>query len=121
MAHTNENFERSAGRVGSVALDVSLFKSFEDFEAIAGEWDELVARCGGDIYFTSGWLRVWWEHYGHGRELCSFLIRDSEQAIAALPFSIERLGVGSCSVRLARFVGADSTISVFSPAHRIWK
>jgi CelD/BcsL family acetyltransferase involved in cellulose biosynthesis len=95
-------------------LNVEVFDSFARLNAIREEWDSFVEQSGGDIYFTSDWLEAWWNHYGAKRLLRCFFIR-SDQPVAALPFCIQVLRLGPISIRLARFVGADSTIPVFTP------
>lgn len=87
-----------------------------ELDRIRDEWDTFVERSGSDIYFTVDWLQAWWEHYGRGRTFVGIVVRDADRIVAALPFSVERLWAGPVPVRLARFVGADSTLPVFVPA-----
>jgi len=108
-----------AGRgkaVRSEALSTEIYTSFDELASVRNEWDEFIERSGSDIYFTFDWLETWWKYYGRNRVLRCFLIRKAGQPVAALPFLIERLGLGPFSVRLAKFVGADFAITVFSPA-----
>ena len=97
-------------------LKLSKLTSFSDLNAIAGEWDEFISQSGSDIYFTTDWLAVWWDHYGENRRLYAFAIHHENEMIAALPFMVENFGIYPFSTRLARFVGADSTIPIFCPA-----
>ena len=100
----------------SPKLEVLTFASFGELGLARDEWDAFVAQSGSDIYFTFDWLETWWKHYGADRSLRCFLIRQGERPIAALPFLVETFGFGPARVRVAKFVGADSTIPVFSPA-----
>ena len=43
---------------------VETFTTFEEAEAVAPEWDELIARLDGSLYMSFRWCRVWWKHYG---------------------------------------------------------
>lgn len=100
----------------SSTLEVAVYNNFEALASVADEWDEFVSKTGSDIYFTTDWLEVWWHYYGQGRLFHGLLIRENQKIVAAMPFAIEHLGVGPARLRLARFVGADSTIPVFFPA-----
>jgi CelD/BcsL family acetyltransferase involved in cellulose biosynthesis len=87
-----------------------------ELERVRDEWDAFVEAAGSDIYFTVDWLQCWWVHYGRGRAFHGFVVRDGERIVAVLPFCVQRLWAGPVPVRLARFVGADSTLPVFTPA-----
>jgi CelD/BcsL family acetyltransferase involved in cellulose biosynthesis len=97
-------------------LRVEQLGSPEDLERVRDEWDHLVEDSGSDIYFTVDWLQAWWTHYGRGRTFVGLIAREGERLVGALPFAVERVWAGPLPVRLARFVGADSTLPVFSPA-----
>jgi CelD/BcsL family acetyltransferase involved in cellulose biosynthesis len=90
--------------------------SVDDLDRVREEWDAFVERNGCDIYFTVDWLQAWWAHYGKGRTFEGLILRDGDEMVAALPFCVQRVWAGPVPVRLARFVGADSTIAVLSPA-----
>ncbi|WP_280832862.1 GNAT family N-acetyltransferase [Mycolicibacterium frederiksbergense] len=90
--------------------------SVEDLERVRDEWDGFVEQSGSDIYFTVDWLQAWWSHYGRGRTFRGFIARNGGQMVGALPFSVQRVWAGPVPVRLAKFVGADSTLPVFTPA-----
>jgi CelD/BcsL family acetyltransferase involved in cellulose biosynthesis len=98
------------------AVTVSLFETFAELLSVRSEWDAFVEKSGSDIYFTFDWLETWWKYYGAGRRLRCFLLRADGQPIAALPFCIQDVHMGPISLAVAKFVGADSTIPVFTPA-----
>ena len=116
MTETPAQAEPRATASTPAGLNLVIFESFDRLAVVRDEWDKVVARFGGDIYFTFDWLETWWKHYGADRSLRCFLIRQGERPIAALPFLVETFGFGPARVRVARFVGANSTIPVFSPA-----
>ncbi len=97
-------------------LRVERLGSLDDLDSIRDEWDGFVEQCGSDIYFTVDWLQAWWAHYGRGRTFHGFILRDRGNLVGALPFCVHRVWAGPVPVRLARFVGADSTLPVFTPA-----
>jgi CelD/BcsL family acetyltransferase involved in cellulose biosynthesis len=97
-------------------LRIERLASVDDLDRVREEWDDFVERSGSDIYFTVDWLQAWWTHYGRGRTFMGLIARDGDRMVAALPFCVARLWAGPVPVRLARFVGADSTLPVFTPA-----
>jgi CelD/BcsL family acetyltransferase involved in cellulose biosynthesis len=90
--------------------------SIDDLDRLRDEWDGFVEQTGGDIYFTVDWLQAWWTHYGHGRTFHGLAMWRGARMVAALPFCVHRVWAGPVPVRLARFVGADSSLPVFTPA-----
>jgi CelD/BcsL family acetyltransferase involved in cellulose biosynthesis len=99
-------------------LTVDTLTSFEAVESIEAEWSSLVDELGQSLYATSEWCRIWWRHYGRGRDLRLFAIRADGELVGVLPFFIERLWspVGRASV--AKPVGSDSTVALVEPAVR---
>jgi CelD/BcsL family acetyltransferase involved in cellulose biosynthesis len=97
-------------------LRVEYLGSLEDLDRVRDEWDGFVEESGSDIYFTVDWLQAWWTHYGRGRTFEGLIVRAGAQMVAALPFCVQRVWAGPLPVRLVRFVGADSTIPVFTHA-----
>jgi CelD/BcsL family acetyltransferase involved in cellulose biosynthesis len=99
-----------------VGLAAEWLSSPAELDAVRDEWDTFVEESGSDIYFTVDWLQAWWEHYGRGRTFAGLIVREGGRIVGALPFCVERVWAGPVPVRLARFVGADSTLPVFTPA-----
>lgn len=98
------------------ALRLERLAFVDELGAVRDDWDAFVAACAGDIYFTVDWLQAWWTHYGRGRSFEGLIVRDGDRIVAVLPFAVERVRAAGVPVRLARFVGADSTLPVFAPA-----
>ena len=96
-------------------LHVECLTTFAALAPFRGEWDAFVERVGSDVYFTFDWLETWWKYYGSDRQLRCFVIRADGRVVATLPFCVQTLWVGLLPVRVAKFVGADSTTVVFSP------
>jgi CelD/BcsL family acetyltransferase involved in cellulose biosynthesis len=91
------------------------FSSFQSISHLRRDWDHLVASSGAPIYHSFDWCAIWWRHYGAGREARIFLFERAGRPIAILPMCIERLRLGPITVRLARFIGSDSTPAVCDP------
>jgi CelD/BcsL family acetyltransferase involved in cellulose biosynthesis len=91
------------------------FSSFEDAEAVAPEWDDLIDRLDGSLYMTFDWCRAWWRHYGRGRELRLIVVRDGDELAGVLPFFFERAGLPLGRARVAKLVGADFTLVDVDP------
>lgn len=94
------------------------FTSFEQAQAIAAEWDALVARLNGSLYMTFDWCRIWWRHYGTGRELRVIALRVGDELTGVLPLFVERLRSPLGRTRVAKLVGSDSTLAMVDPPLR---
>jgi CelD/BcsL family acetyltransferase involved in cellulose biosynthesis len=97
-------------------LTTTVLKTFGEFSRVREEWDRFVEHSGSDIYFTFDWLETWWKYYGHNRQPRLFFIRSHGRVVAALPFCIQKIHMAPIPIVLAKFIGADSVISVFNPA-----
>jgi CelD/BcsL family acetyltransferase involved in cellulose biosynthesis len=88
----------------------------ESFERSVGprEWDDFVLGVRGDIYMTFDWCRIWWRHYGQGRALRLFVFRDNGRVVGLAPMFVERVRLGGVALRLAKRVGADHALTLFS-------
>jgi CelD/BcsL family acetyltransferase involved in cellulose biosynthesis len=106
---------RELGRATDADLHLETFTSFADIEAHAPEWEALVSELNGSLYLTPDWCRVWWRHYGDGRELRLILVRDEEGLAGVLPFFLDRVGLPFARARVAKLVGCDFTIAVVDP------
>lgn len=93
-------------------LSLRVFTSFEDAREIDSEWDRLIDRLGGSLYMTARWCEVWWRHYGGGRELRLIAVLAGDELVGMLPLCIDRLWVPVGRTRVAKLVGADSTVSL---------
>ncbi|MCC6360774.1 MAG: GNAT family N-acetyltransferase [Phycisphaerales bacterium] len=102
-------------QISDAALE---FQVFEDLAATGipqAQWDEFVQSHRGDIYFSWEWLRTWWDFYGKGRIRRILVFRAGGRLVGVVPLMIFRVWVGPVPVRVARLLGADSTIVVLNP------
>ena len=58
-------------------------EAVDGFNALEHEWDALAERSGS-IFATSLWSRLWWEHFGGGRELLLHAARSSDDSLTAV-------------------------------------
>jgi CelD/BcsL family acetyltransferase involved in cellulose biosynthesis len=94
------------------------FTSFEEAQAIRTEWDDLASALNGSLYMTLAWCEVWWRHYGAGRELRVVAVRSRGELVAVMPLFIDKLATPLGRARVAKLVGADSTLAVMEPLVR---
>jgi CelD/BcsL family acetyltransferase involved in cellulose biosynthesis len=100
-------------------IECRLYTSFSDLEAHWAAWDEIAASAGAPIYMTFDWCRIWWEFYGHGRELAIFGVMADDTLAGVLPIYIDGSSFWPFKVRIARLVGAtDGPTKVLDPPLR---
>lgn len=95
-------------------LSIAAASDFASCGVSRDEWNQLAVRLGGDIYVSYDWCEVWWRHYGKNRLLRLFVFRDGDALVGIAPFFIESLRLGPVKVRIAKRVGADFALQLFS-------
>jgi CelD/BcsL family acetyltransferase involved in cellulose biosynthesis len=91
---------------GSVA-SVETVTTLDGFEALAGEWDDLVrAMARPSPFLLHGWLAEWWRHYQKGAELAVQVARKEGRLVGALPVVVRR----RAGVRVASFMGGRTAV-----------
>jgi CelD/BcsL family acetyltransferase involved in cellulose biosynthesis len=94
-------------------LTVSLLNSFADAASLRDPWDKLVLELQGELYSSFDWCRIWWSHYGRGRELRIFVFHTGGELVGVVPMFRERLW--SCGgLRIAKLVGCDFAMAICS-------
>ena len=95
-----------------------VIESLGDVRALRGQWAEL-ASASHNVFSTWEWTSAWWRHFGSGRSLEVWGVRDADGRTAALlPLSRERRG----PLRVVRFAGhgvADELGPVCDPKDRV--
>ncbi len=93
--------------------EVTLRRASE-LEDLRDDWDRL-AEGAGHPFGTWEWVRIWWRHYGEGKELFTFSVHDADaRMVAILPLYIARE-----RPRVARFLGyGDQRSPLCEPADR---
>ncbi len=102
----------AAPSIADERLSSQVLDSFADAEPLRSGWDELVLRAGADVYQTFDWCRLWWRHYGAGRQLQLLLYFRGEELVGLVPAFIETLWLGPIRVRAAKLVGTDFTLNL---------
>jgi len=65
-------------------MHIQTFTDTSGFDALAGEWDELVARAASShLFLTYRWQRTWWDHLGRG-ELLLIAVRDDADRLLGI-------------------------------------
>ena len=102
---------------GTVAdrINVKVFENFDELAPMQQEWDSFVESAGGEIFLTYDWCRIWWKYYGKNRILKVFMFRDNGILVGIIPLFFEKLRFGPLTVRAAKIVGSDFTLTQFSP------
>jgi CelD/BcsL family acetyltransferase involved in cellulose biosynthesis len=86
---------------------IETVSSGDDFERLAGEWDELVrAMPRPSPFLLHGWLAEWWRHYGAGAQLAVHIARHDGRLVGALPLVVRRRS----GVRVATFMGGRQSV-----------
>ena len=87
-----------------VVEQVSSAAAFEELEE---EWDDLVLELPRPSPFLlHAWLSEWWRHYGDGRTLAVYVVRQDGKLLGALPLVV---GVKS-GARVVRFMGGRQSV-----------
>ncbi len=92
----------------------SIHSSFDDVQDLREPWDAIVEASGAEIFLTFDWCRTWWDFYGHKRTLSLCVFRRDHEVVGLLPLFIERVRLGPVSVRAAKIVGSDFTLTQFT-------
>ena len=86
---------------------VETVSTIDAFEALAGEWDDLVrAMPRPSPFLLHGWLAEWWRHYGDGAEFAVRVARTDGRLTGALPVVVRR----RAGVRVASFMGGRTSV-----------
>jgi CelD/BcsL family acetyltransferase involved in cellulose biosynthesis len=102
-------------------VTASIATLFDDAGVSREEWDRFVLDVGGDIYSSYDWCRIWWRHYGQGRDLRLFVFRQGNRVVGLVPMFIERIWLGPVTIRIGKRVSSDFAMDVFTlPVSTKW-
>jgi len=88
--------------------ELRALSSASELDALAGEWDELAARCPGYFFSqTWRWAAAAWRHIGEprGRALHCLTLRAQGQLVAVWPMVVERRG----ALKVVRPLGPEAS------------
>ena len=72
----------------------------DDLAEVPGDWGSL-AEAAGNVFGTPEWLTLWWRHFGDGRPLRVYVVRERGRVAALLPLYLWR----PRAPRTLRFLG----------------
>jgi CelD/BcsL family acetyltransferase involved in cellulose biosynthesis len=101
--------------VASRAISCECFNDFATLATLRDDWDRFVEAVGGDVYCSFDWCRIWWRYYAYRRRLCVFIFRAAGEIVGIMPMFTDRLRLGPVVLKLAKFIGSDSTLAVLNP------
>jgi CelD/BcsL family acetyltransferase involved in cellulose biosynthesis len=73
-------------------LAVEVVEDVRALDALAPEWDALLARSDGSVFQSFEWLRTWWRHFGErrpGARLHVLTVRDGGALVGIAPLWID--------------------------------
>lgn len=75
-------------------MEWTLYQDDSGFDALRGEWNDLLRRSGFDtIFLTYEWQTTWWRHLGQARgPLYLWAVRDEGRLVAILPLYVQERG-----------------------------
>ncbi|MGV9267734.1 GNAT family N-acetyltransferase [Kitasatospora sp. NPDC003701] len=74
-------------QAGAPRWTTELRREDDALDALAEEWDDLVARCRTATFFQAAvWQRSWWRQYGRPGELLVLLVRRNGRLVGAGAF-----------------------------------
>lgn len=106
-------------------MQIELVTSTADFDALEPDWRALEALTPRNSLFLGwDWQRLWWAHYGQGRQLRILVARIGGQVVGIFPLYMEtHRAFKVLRVRKLRPIGAggdtapDDLGILFDPAH----
>ncbi len=97
-----------------------LLTTFDEAASLREPWDKLALDLQAELYSTADWCRIWWSHYGRGRELRIFVFEAGGEVVGVVPMFRERLWMCG-GLRIAKVVGCDSALAICSLlVHHSW-
>ena len=82
-------------------MELTAYRDASGFEALRGEWNQLLARAQGDcVFYTWEWHSIWWEAYQPG-ELMILACREEGRLLGIAPLFVSGCEAG----RSLRIIG----------------
>src|SRR5579864_6499897 len=97
---------------GKRVLRLTRHRTWREVQALAGQWNTLLASSASDtVFLTWEWCEVWWKNYGAGRELSVWAVWDQEELIAIAPFFLDVVRRWGSRWQALRLIGDGSNDS----------
>lgn len=108
-----QEFQPNESPFATADLTVKVLRSFEEAASLRELWDKLVLELQAELYGSFDWCRIWWSHYGRGRELRIFAFYAGGELVGVVPMFRERLWICG-GLRIAKLVGCDFALALCS-------
>lgn len=108
-----QEFQPNESPFATADLTVKVLRSFEEAASLRELWDKLVLELQAELYGSFDWCRIWWSHYGRGRELRIFAFYAGGELVGVVPMFRERLWICG-GLRIAKLVGCDFALAICS-------
>ncbi len=90
-------------------IDIRHIQSLEEFEALRGQWDQLLKeRPRKTAFLTWEWLSAWWKHYQENRELWLITAWVGDELVGAAPLMKTRMWKNGLRFRLLHSLGSPN-------------
>jgi CelD/BcsL family acetyltransferase involved in cellulose biosynthesis len=101
------------GAASGPELAGEVIRTPEAFDALEGDWNDLLQRGDATVFQSFEWLRTWWRHFGERRptaRLHLVTVREGGALLAVAPLWIEgsRL-LGLVPIRQLRWIGCGDS------------
>lgn len=95
---------------GARSVTVETITDVSRFDALRGEWNELLAASAADcLFLTWEWLSTWWRHLSGARRLHLILVREAGELIAIAPLCVRPPRIRRLiPFRVVEFLGTGS-------------
>lgn len=83
----------------------------EGFYSINNIWNTVLQKSDSNIIFSSfEWLSIWWDCFGHNKELFILLAQEGEEVIGIAPLMIEKRRIlRYLPIKVVSFIGTGIT------------
>lgn len=81
-------------------MQTEIYTSADAFDALAGEWNALLAQSSSNtLFLTNEWQKTWWQYLGEG-ELRVLTFRNDNALVGIAPLFFEENALGGVEVAL---------------------
>ena len=90
-------------------IGIRHIRDLEDFEALRGQWDQLLEeRPRKTVFLTWEWLTAWWKHYQENKELWLITAWVDDELVGAAPLMKTKMRKNGLSFRLLHSLGSPN-------------
>lgn len=86
--------------------EIDVISTPEEWENLAGQWDDLLANVDGATALQSyAFLRSWWNHFGGDKQLRIIAVTDGDDLLGIAPLQLARRRMYRKQYRVLEFLG----------------